>query len=210
MRRILLSVVVIALATSVLHAAKFKSTWKAPDAKMDFAGKKVAAVAITDDLALQMSAEEALARELTSRGAQGVAAFKIIPKEELQDPAKAKGWFTRANVAGVVSLRVVSSDKETVYTPTVWSTAYYSSYWNYYGTSWTAVRSYKTSQNRIVTIETLIYDVPKDKLLWAGVSETTNPKGAAMVVSELVTETALEMRKAEFLPLGKVGGGGGD
>ena len=92
----------------------------------------------------------------------------------------------------------------------MWSTAYYSSFWNYYGTSWTAVRSYRTSQNRIVTIETLIYDVPKDKLLWAGVSETTNPKGAAMVVSEIVTETALEMRKAAFLPLGKVGGGGGD
>ena len=32
-------------------------------------------------------------------------------------------------------MSVVSSDKELVYTPTVWATATYSSFWNYYGTS---------------------------------------------------------------------------
>ena len=211
MRRTFVSLILIAVvATAAVHgAAKFKSTWKAPDVgTLDFAGKKVAAVVITDDLSLQMSAEEALAGELSRRGVQGAASYRIIPKEELRDPAKAKAWFAKGNVAGVVVMRVVSSEKETIYTPTVWATAYYSSFWNYYGTSWTAVRSYKTRESRIVTIETLIYDVTKDKLLWAGVSETTDAKNAQAVVRDLVNETAIEMRKAAFLPGGKIGGGG--
>ena len=211
MRRTLVSLIVIAAAATLVADAttKFKSTWKAPDAGPgEFSGKKVVAVLITDDLALQMPAEEALAAELTRRGAQGTAAYRMIPKEELQDATKAKAWFTKANVAGAVVMRVVGSEKETVYTPTVWATATYSSVWNYYGTSWTAVRSYKTRQSRNITIETLIFDVPKDKLLWAGVSETTDAKSVQGVVFDLVTETTAEMRKAAFLPAGKIGGGG--
>jgi len=209
MRRTLAGFIVIALAATVVvdAATKFKSTWKAPDAGPgEFTGKKVVAVVITDDLALQMPAEEALAAELTRRGVQATAAYRMIPKEELRDVTKAKGWFTRANVVGVVAMRVVASEKETVYTPTVWATAYYSSFWNYYGTSWTAVRSYKTRQSRNITIETLIFDVPKDKLLWAGVSETTDAKSVQGVVLDLVTETTAEMRKAKFLPGGSGGG----
>lgn len=206
MRRTSLTLVALAVAlTAAVHAsAKFKSTWMAPDAgPFQFTGKKVAAVVITDDLALQMSAEEALARELTARKVNGVASYRMIPKEELRDRDKAKAWFERTKVEGVVVMRVVSSEKETVYTPTVWSTAYYSSFWGYYGTSWTAVRSYKVSQDRIITIETLIFDLAKDKLIWAGVSETTNPKDVQSVVKDLVAETSVEMRKTGLLPGGK-------
>jgi hypothetical protein len=170
---------------------------------MDFKGKKVAAVVITDDLSIQTSGEEALARMLVGRGVTGVASYRMIPKEELRDPAKAKGWFQRANVAGVVVLRVVSSEKETVYTPSVWATATYSSFWNYYGTSWTAVRSYKTSQQTTVTIETLVYDVTNDKLVWAGVSQTKNPKNIQILVNELVNDVAAEMRTQGLISGGR-------
>ena len=206
MRRMPLTLVALALTlTAAVHAtAKFKATWMSPDADpFQFTGKKVAAVVITDDLSVQMSAEEALVRELTARKVVGVAAYRMIPKEELRDVTKAKAWFERAKVEGVVTMRVVSSEKETVYTPTVWSTAYYSSYWSYYGTSWTAVRSYKVSTDRIITIETLIYDLVKDKLIWAGVSETTRPQDVQQVVKELVNETAIEMKKTGLLPGGK-------
>jgi hypothetical protein len=93
-------------------------------------------------------------------------------------------------------MNVLSSEKEKVYTPTVWGTAYYSSFYGYYATSWTAVHSYSTREDRIVTIETLVYDVEKDQLIWAGVSAKTNPKGAQATVRELVKEAGEEMRKS--------------
>jgi hypothetical protein len=53
---------------------KFTSTWKAPGvAPFDFAGRKVAALVITTDESLRISAEEALACEITARGPQGIA-----------------------------------------------------------------------------------------------------------------------------------------
>ena len=205
MRRILFGATAVALvaATAVL-SAQIKSSWKAPDAgPLNFAGKKVAAVVISDDLNVQTSGEEALVRMLVGRGVQGVASYRMIPREELRDPAKAKGWFERGNVAGVVVLRLVANDKETVYTPTVWATAYYSSFWNYYGSSWTAVRSYKTSVDTILTIETIVYDVPKDKLVWAGVSQTKNPRNIQVLVNELVNDVAAAMRQQGLIAGGR-------
>jgi hypothetical protein len=203
-RRTVVSLAVIALVATGLVHAQIKSSWKAPDVgPMDFKGKKVAAVVITDDLSIQTSGEEALARMLVGRGVTGVASYRMIPKEELRDPTKAKGWFQRGNVAGVVVMRVLSSEKETVYTPTVWATATYSSFWNYYGTSWTSVRSYKTSQATTVTIETLVYDVVNDKLVWAGVSQTKNPKNIQILVNELVNDVAAEMRTQGLITGGR-------
>jgi hypothetical protein len=47
-----------------------------------------------------------------------------------------------------------------------------------------------------VSLETLIYSVPKNALVWAGMSETENPKKeASKVVAEVVKEAAKEMKK---------------
>ena len=84
------------------------STWKAPgEGPLDYTGKKVVALVITADDSLRMSAEEALVREISARGPQGVAAYRLIPREEMTDKDKAKGWFDRSGAAGVVALRLV-------------------------------------------------------------------------------------------------------
>ena len=82
------------LLVPVLAAdVKFKSTWKSMDtAQVSFAGKKVAALVMTDDDSLRVSGEEALVRELGSRGLQMVASYRIVPKEELKNAESAKGW----------------------------------------------------------------------------------------------------------------------
>jgi hypothetical protein len=197
-RRTLIAILAVAtLLTASLHAQKFSNVWKTTDkGPFDFTGKKVAAVVITNELAIQMSGEEQLVRELTARGMQGVAAYRIIPKEELRDATKAKEWFAKNKIAGAVVLNVIAAEKEKVYSPTVWGTAYYNTFWNYYATSWTAVHSYSTREDRIVTIETLVYDIEKDKLIWAGVTQKVNPKGAQKTVTEIVKEAAEEMKKS--------------
>ena len=46
-----------------------------------------------------------------------------------------------------------------------------------------------------VVIENLIFSVPLNKLLWAGVTESTNPKNAAAAIKDIVTESVKEMTK---------------
>jgi len=200
MRSRISTLLVLALLAIVTVAAKtkFRSTWIAPGAAPgSFAGKKVAALVISTDESLRVSGEEALARELVSRGVEGVAAYRVIPKEILRDTDKAKEWFERTGVEGVVTMRPVSADKERTWQPSMWTTApYYSTLWGYYGYGWGAVYDPGyVREDTVLTIETMIYSVPANKLLWAGMSETTNPKQAGKVIEDLVEAVVKDMKK---------------
>ena len=46
-----------------------------------------------------------------------------------------------------------------------------------------------------VTIETLIYSLNQDKLLWAGTSRTSNPEGLQGLVTEVADAVASEVVK---------------
>ena len=189
--------IVIGLGVSVAAKTKFSSVWKAPDAAtVSFAGKKVAALVIDKDDSLRVAGEEALVRELTSRGIQGVASYRMMPKELAHDPAQAKIWYEKAGVEGVVAFRVVNDDRRRTVVPSTWTTAYYSTLWGYYGYSYGAVFTPGyTRDERIISLETLIFSVPKNTLMWAGLSETENPKDGAKVVTEVVKEAVKEMQK---------------
>jgi len=201
MRRLLTAVLVALTAATVVAAPKFMSVWKSPDvARLNFAGKKVAALVITDDQALQMSGEEALVRELNDRGVSGLATYRIVPREELKNPERAKEFFARASVEGVVALRPVSRDRELEYSPVVWVSGYYPSFWGYYGYGWNT--AYVAPTGRTITtivVETLVYNVTTDKLIWAATSETRDPKTLQDFVKDLVKGAVSEMKKMKLV-----------
>src|SRR6185436_10453453 len=125
--RTALTMIAIVVAVATLSAAvRFTSTFKSLDAgAVSFAGKKVAALVISNDDSLRVAGEESLVRGLNGRGMQAVATYRIAPKEELARAETAKPWFEKANVEGVVAVRPVSVDTER-YTTGTWVTANYS------------------------------------------------------------------------------------
>lgn len=195
--KLVIVVSVLAAGISLTAKTKFQSVWKAPDAAtVSFAGAKVAALVIDKDDSLRVAGEEALVRELNARGLQGVPSYRMIPKEELQSAEKARPWFERAGIQGVVAFRVVNDDRRKTYVPSTWTTDYYQSFWGYYGYSWGAVYTPGYVRNeRIVSLETLVFSIPKNSLVWAGLSDTENPKDGQKVVTEVVKEAVAEMRK---------------
>ena len=195
-----IAVLVIA-STSLAAKTKFQSVWRSPDAaSISFAGQKVAALVIDKDDSLRVAGEEALVRELTARGMQGVASYRMVPKEELQSADRARVWFEKAGVQGVVAFRVVNDQRRKTYVPSTWTNTYYTSLWGYYGYGWGAVYDPGyVRDERIISLETLVFSVPKNALLWAGLSETENPKDGQKVVAEVVKEAVNEMRKQGLL-----------
>jgi len=128
------SMAVLLLGSTVLADTKFLSVWKSPDiAGVSFKGKKVAALLIDKDDQLRMSAEEALVRELDARDIKAIAAYRIVPREELQSPEKAKVWFEKQGIEGVVAMRVVASDTVRKFEPSNFTVSYYNNFWDYYG-----------------------------------------------------------------------------
>jgi hypothetical protein len=192
-------VCLIVAATSVAAAPKFRMVWKTPEvSQLNFAGKKVAALVITDDQSLQMSGEEALTRELNARGVTGLSTYRVVPREELRNAEKARPWFERAGAQGVVALRPVSLEKSRAKRTFIWS-GYYQEFWGYYGYSWQTVTPVSTSDTTIVVVETLIYDLARNRLVWAATSETKNPKNLQTFITELIDGVVREMRKMKFV-----------
>jgi hypothetical protein len=185
-------------AASGAQTATLTSTWAAPDlVPSSYAGKKVAALTISQDMSLRMSSEEALSREISARGPEGIAAYRIIPPQVLEDKDKAQEWFTQRGIALVIAMRPISVDKEEA-PPRLWySTSYYQSFGTYYMNgiqSTTALGGGK--ENTIIVVETMLYDVEHGgKLIWAGRSSTTNPKNAGTFVQGLSKAVVEDLRK---------------
>jgi len=185
------------LAVTSCASTSFKTAWKAPDAQArNYQGKKVVATVVSTNESVRRGAEAALARELTKRGVQGVAANTLIPSEELKDSDRAKARLQQAGIEGGVVLPPLGQRQELSYSAGTWTGPYYGGFYGYRGWGWGAVYDpgYLRSDT-VFTVETLVYDVTQDKLLWAGMSETTSPSNLDKFIGEIVDEAAKEMRK---------------
>ncbi len=186
-----------ALCLSACGSTTFTSTWKAPDAhRVDPAGKSIAALVISGDKKRRRDAEVYLTHELTIRGAHGIAAYTLIGLDYPSvDDARAR--FKEAGVEGVVIMRVVGHDQRVIVDPGGFSGSAYGSFGSYYSSYGLAV-GYSTGSvqtDTVVTIETLIYSLSQDKLLWAGTSRTSNPAGVQSLITEVADAVASQMVK---------------
>jgi hypothetical protein len=186
-----------ALCLCACGSTTFISTWKAPDAHgINPIGKKIAALVISSDEGRRRSAEVYLSNDLTIRGARGVPAYTLIGLDHPNvDYARAR--FKEAGVEGVVVMRLVGHDQQVVVDPGGFSGAAYGSFGSYYS-SYGMAMTYSTASvhtDTVVSIETLIYSLEKDELIWAGTSRTSNPEGLSSLVDEVADAVAREVAK---------------
>ena len=179
-------------------STKFKSTWKSPEAaSVDLRGQKVGALIIRKDNLSRQDAEYALAGALVARGMQGVAVYTIVPENEMRDRELVKARLQEAGLVAVVVMREIDQSSAVTESPAMfYSTASYNTFWGYYDSSWTYLYSPSyLNVDRIVTVETAIYDLRLNKLVWVGLSNSTNPSMVTKLVRDLVDTAAKEMKK---------------
>jgi hypothetical protein len=193
-----------ALAVSACGSTSFNTTWKEPNAQpiQVEAGDKVLAMVISSNEATRRGAEAALATELTKDGIVGIPAHSVIPDEAVQDQNKAKPYIEKSGAQYAVVMRATGRDKEVSSTPTMapmygpgWG-GYGGFYGGFYGYGWGGAYGGSTIRtDTIVHVETLVYDLKSDKMIWAGQSSTVNPSKAESMIKELDDEAGKEMRK---------------
>ena len=152
---------------------------------------------------MRLGPEETLATELRSRGNDCVAGYTILPVELTRDREKAKEFLKRTGLNYAILIRVAGKDEEIHYMPgTAWYAGpYYPSFWGYWDYGWSSVYSpgYFYSQT-VVTVETLVYSIEQNTLLWAGASQTTDPEDIRKTVKNLANAAGKRMRKDGLLP----------
>lgn len=195
-----LSLLVVTLACS---STTFQSTWSSPDARpLQLAGKKVVALFVSNDLVLRRRAEDAMAREIAARGAQGVPGYTVLSDSEIRNQDSARTKLDGLGFSGVVVMRVVGHETQYTYEPGFWmNRPYYRRFWGgYWGWGW--ARVYEPgylSSDEVVKVETLVYSFDQDQLVWAGISRTFNPRDIDGFISELAKAVTGQMAKAGLL-----------
>ena len=128
---------------------------------------------------------------------RGVETYRIVPIPETRDAGKARTFLEQSEVQGVVIIRPLKLASERApAVPVMWSSPMYGGLWDYWGYGWGTVYQFTPERRDMVLVtETLVYSLPLDKLMWAAITKTKNPKDAQSYVRGLVEDTVKEMRK---------------
>jgi len=206
MRRALITALVVAMlpAAMVRAGTKYISNWKDPKAPPISLGEggKVLALVMTLHEDTRNGAEAELARDLRERGVTVVPAYTVIPPNLIQDKDKARPYIEKTGCTYALVMRVLGKDKEVEGTgPSVSAIPvampYYSSFYGgYYTFGWgTTYNAGVMEIKNKFRVEALLYDLGTDKLIWAGMSVTTNPNTARKFIEDLVKATSKAMKK---------------
>jgi hypothetical protein len=190
MSRITRSLSLTVLLASACTSTSFVSSWRPPTARpVNMKGQKVAAVVLVNNLSSRRMAEDTLAREISSRGAVGVALHRILPNAREGQEAEVRAALEKANFKGVVVMRPIAAKQEI----SLSAQPGYNQYWGgYYGYGWGTPYVYQA--DTIVSVDIRVYSLEQNQLVWAGESQTTNPDQVDDFVIELADATADELK----------------
>ena len=193
MRRLGLACAGLALALACA-STHLTSTWRDPGVgPIQF--RKVAGLALSSDSTLRRIAEDAFVKSVGPQYA--VAAYSLIPDDEIRDKDKVKARLQAAGVDGAVLFRLVDVDERKTWVPPTT----YGGFAGYYG--WAAPMVYQPgylATDRVVQVETTLYSVAQARLIWAARSETLNPKSAQETIDGVVQAAVTAMRKEKLIP----------
>lgn len=181
---------------SLAQADIFEYTWKAPDAQpVILSGKKVAVLVLARSRAAGLAAEETLANSITVRGAQGIPGHQIVSASDLEDKQKTIDLFQKAGVAGVVVIQGEPEGKEAL-DPNVWKDK---SFWEAYGGRMNFDDNTSHPQDDVkIYVQTKIFSLEQNKLLWVGTSETKVSK-IDEFIGKILDSVAEQMAKQGLL-----------
>ncbi|HEU4618762.1 MAG TPA: hypothetical protein VFV10_12035 [Gammaproteobacteria bacterium] len=196
-----------AAGLSACASSGFVSSWQAPDAEpLQVQGAKVAAVVMMQDEGSRRDAEDALAREITARGGVGIPSYTVLPRPRFDDEATARAAMESAGVAGAVVMRPVGTRTELAATPSAYTTLSYNRFWGggYYAFGWASpwvgvAVPVEVHSDTIVSIETLVYSLRQNKLVWAGQTTSRNPPNVDRLVRETAAKVAKELARRGLL-----------
>jgi hypothetical protein len=183
----LLAALVFAATVPACSSTQLVAAWRDPTvSRVRF--NRVIAIAPHSDPAIRRSIEEKLAQELRP-GTEVVPSYRLFPEEQLHDQQALYKRIGELGFDGAVVFRIVAVEREQVWVPGMYQGSFYA-----YG-GWPIYSPGYVSTTNIVRVDTNIYSVTDQKLVWASTSRTFEPRTVDKLVEKVVKKVAKEMRK---------------
>jgi hypothetical protein len=191
---------VLALGTAAWGCAPtthLTAVWSAPQiAPIKF--KKVLVAAQSKEQVRRRAIEDYLVRRIEN----ATASHQFLSEDEVRDAKAAKAKVVAGGFDGAVVVRFVGTTQTTTHVPGVqyWGSAPYGSIWGYWGYGWGAVyEPGYLETDTVVTLESNIYSVLREELLWSSRSDTISPDSIESLMQSVIEQTVKEMKKRHAL-----------
>ena len=189
------------LILSSCATTRITSSWREPDKQVNMQDlNKVLVVALFRKEKASREAEDQMAASLHGKGVVSYqylgSGFDKKNEEVIRDRIKADGFDA------AVTMRLVDVDKEVTYIPGRMTTypSYFRSFSGYYYRSWNYYNTpdrYATT--RTFTVEINVFSIKEDRIIWSGLTETTDPDGIDKLTQHVVRVVEKRMRKEGFI-----------
>ena len=188
----------IVLAAAMLAAGcastRVTTAWRAPD-RTPKTFTKVLALVTGEDQALRRVGETEICRRVAPTGC--MSSFALFPSATPPDAAQARAKVRADGFDGAVVFRVVGQRQQTTVTPPTYAP---SSFWGFYGgASPVRPNPAHVRTDTLVQVETRVYDLTADQLIWVGTTQTVNPSDVPSLVDGVATAVAADMREHGLL-----------
>ncbi len=189
------------LTISSCSSTKIISTWREPNKEISLQKlKKVLVVALFQDETSRRKAEDQMVGYFYGKG---VASYDYLDKsisEKNEDVIREK--IKKDGFDGALTMRLLDVDKENVYSRGNMSMypPYYNNFSSYYFRNWGYYANpdyYLTT--KIYTVETNVFSIKEDKIIWTGITKTTDPSGVVKMTEEIGKAVFNEMVKQGFI-----------
>ncbi len=203
MRRSILQWCIWAGLVSVLTIAcagtRMSQTW-VDEARRGKPVKNVLVIVIADKATNREAFEQKFVQQLKAAGVEAVSSADVIPMPrdlKLEKDVILQAVDTYGNDAVIIS-HLTGLDKKEVFTRTG---PIYGGYYNYYGYAFDAVRDPGFySGIASVRLETNLYDVGTEKLLWSGQSASGDVQSINDLIDEVIVLVIGDLQKNSLLP----------
>jgi hypothetical protein len=196
---LILSLIVITALVSCGPSTKIEKTWMEPGASVSSnAPNKALVIAMVKDETSRRVIEDQLVKRMST---PSTASYTLISTDMLKEASDEalKKIITDGKFTHVLLMRLADVEKETSYVQGT-TTGFYGGYGRYYGYGagmYTSPGYYTTDKNYFV--ETTVYTVNPDKLVWTGTTKTVNPSKLEKTVNEIADVISEKMKKDGFL-----------
>jgi len=198
MKKIIFAIVALSILVSCT-STKIVSSWKDPGTTISGDQiDKILFIALVKDESFRRVVEDKLVA--LSHG-KGLASYSMVTGNNLSktDQASITQRLKADGVDLIVIMRLVDVKEETRYVPGS-SMPGYGGYWGGYGYAAPMYYTpgYYTTDKKYL-VETNVYSVEQDKLVWSGTTSSMNPSKIETTTAEIVDAVIEKMKEEGFL-----------
>jgi len=159
-------------------STKLVNVWEEPK----YSGgpfKRVLVVGVSGNYTTRRSFEDEFVQQLRAKGVEAVASYTLIPAAGKTEEDKLRQAVSASAADAVLMSRLTRLEKETQYSPGYVTAmpgyGYHSSFYGFYSSAWTYYTPPQVYQYDVYTIETNLWQVAGESLIWSATTETFDP-----------------------------------